>query len=309
MAAGELDVVDVRSPAEWASGHLPGARNVPLEQLKADPRGKIPHDRVLFVCARGPRSLTASQVAEGAGFREVYQLDGGTEAWASLGLPIETSPRAAAPARAPLPTDSEQPASAQDPSCGLPPPGLETVVGANLRELRSKRNLSLDTVAQMTGLSRNILGQIELGKTSPSVSMVWKIARAFDVQFSALLAIADHQTTHVLRGDQAKRLISSDGRFSSRALYPLDEPPPAEFYELFLAAHSREDAQPHRAGTRENLIVTKGRVDLEFGGQRFELAQGDAILFSADVPHSYENPGNEDSWMYLVMTYAGPVGS
>jgi transcriptional regulator with XRE-family HTH domain len=178
------------------------------------------------------------------------------------------------------------------------------VVGANLRALRTQRNVSLDQLARMSGLSRSLLGQIELGKTSPSVSVVWRIARAFDVHFSAMLATPERVETRVQRRAQAKRLVSPDGRFSSRALYNLGERNEAEFYELFLAAHSREDAQPHQPGTRENLIVAAGRLELHVGGTRFDLEAGDALIFAADVAHSYVNPAAADCWLYLVMTYA-----
>ena len=86
-------------------------------------------------------------------------------------------------------------------------------------------------------------------------------------------------------------------------LYVAESDPGAEFYELFLAAHSREDAQPHQPGTRENLIVTAGRLVMHVAGVQHELGEGDAIVFTADVPHAYVNPGGEDCWMYLVMTY------
>ena len=76
-----------------------------------------------------------------------------------------------------------------------------------------------------------------------------------------------------------------------------------ELYELFLAAHAREDAEAHAPGTRENLVVTAGRLVLEIAKERFELAEGDAITFIADVPHAYVNPASEECWMNLVMTY------
>jgi rhodanese-related sulfurtransferase/transcriptional regulator with XRE-family HTH domain len=300
IGPGGIDVIDVRDPRDWASGHLPGARSVPLEELRADPRARIPSDRVLFVCARGVRSESAARLAEELGWTEVYSLEGGILAWASAGLVVETPAEAAPAARA----AAQEVATAVDASCGLPEPGLDRVVGENLRALRTAKSLSLDTLARLTGLSRTLLGQIELGRTSPSVGVVWKLARAFDVQFSALLASAQPTETSVLRGKQAKRLVSPDGRFSSRALYPFGGQPDAEFYELYLAAHSREDAQPHQPGTRENLIVTAGRLDLQVGGDGFELEKGDAIVFTADVPHSYANPGKDECWMYLVMTYA-----
>jgi rhodanese-related sulfurtransferase/transcriptional regulator with XRE-family HTH domain len=301
LADRDVEVIDVREPAEWASGHLPGARNVPLDQLRADPRGYLRRPRVLFVCARGTRSLTAAKLAEPLGLAEVATLEGGTQAWLEAKFPIETaSPPPAEPP--PTPMVSTMPAPAPE------EPVLDAVVGENLHKLRSQRGLTLDALAQSTGLSRTLLGQIELGQASPSVAVVWKIAKAFDVHFSALLASAQPRSNQVLRAAQAKRLVSPDGRFSSRALYDPSEKADVEFYELYLGPRSREDALAHQPGTRENLIVTAGRVEIEIGGERFELGKGDAILFTADKPHSYVNPGNEDCWMYLVMTYASRAG-
>jgi rhodanese-related sulfurtransferase/transcriptional regulator with XRE-family HTH domain len=299
IAAGGLDVVDVRDPRDWASGHLPGARSVPLEDLRAEPRTALTRDKILFACARGMRSQSAAKIAESIGMTEVYSLDGGILAWASDGLPVETPPEAAPAAVA----AARENADAVAASCGLPEPGLESVVGNKLKELRAARGLSLDVLARLTGLSRTLLGQIELGKTAPSVGMVWKLARAFDVQFSALLATSGPTEANVMRAKLAKRLASQDGRFSSRALFPLGEKPDVEFYELYLAPHSREDAQPHQPGTREHLVVTAGRLELIVDGHQFELGKGDAIVFAADVPHAYVNQDRDECWMHLVMTY------
>lgn len=305
IAAGGVDVVDVREPHEYADGHVPGARNVAIGVVRADPKRALPRDRVLLVCARGTRSETAASLAEEIGLAEVYHLDGGTLAWQRAGLPIET-PAVAEPAPRSFDTASAPPADA---TCGLPEPGFDAVVGANMRELRTQRNLSLDQLARLTGLSRTLLGQIELGKTPPSVSVVWRIAQALETHFSALLATTERVGPHVLRNAEAKRLVSPDGRFSSRALFPFAERPDAEFYELFLAAHSREDARPHQPGTRENLVVTAGRLELQVDSERFELGTGDAIVFTADVAHSYVNPASDECWMYLVMTYASRAGA
>ncbi|MFO0606943.1 MAG: rhodanese-like domain-containing protein [Polyangiales bacterium] len=303
IAAGDVEVVDVREPHEWAEGHVPGARNVPLGALKSAPRASLTRERVLFVCAGGARSLTAAQAAEAQGLPEAFSLEGGTRAWAAAKLPLAWPPDAAPAAPAARPSIPEAPSAEE--AGGLPEPGLDAVVGRNLRALRDERSLSLDALARLTGLSRTLLGQVELGRGVASVSVVWKIARAFDVPFSALLATRERAATRVLRASAARRLVSPDGRFSSRALYEPGAGGGAEFYELFLAGHSREDAQAHAPGTREDLVVTAGRLVMEVGGERHELARGDAIVFAADVPHAYVNPGGEDCWMYLVMTYAG----
>jgi rhodanese-related sulfurtransferase/transcriptional regulator with XRE-family HTH domain len=301
IAEGGIDIVDVREPHEFVEGHVPGARNVPLGLVKSDPRGRLPATPVLLVCAGGVRSQTAADAAEAAGLVDLYQLEGGTKAWVRAGLPIEGLPAIGRP----VPTGTPASASTIDAeACGIPEAGLEAVVGAHLKALRAERGLSLDQLAQATGLSRTLLGQIELGKTSPSVGVVWSIAQAFDVPFSTLLVTSQRSETSVLRAAGAQRLERSDGRYSSRPLYPFGSQPRAEFYELFLAPHSREDAVAHRPGTHENLVVTTGRLELYVGAARYELGKGDAISFTADVPHAYVNPSAQECWMYLVMTYA-----
>lgn len=86
--SGEVDVVDVREPREWTSGHIPHARHVPLDELRADPLRALPKDKVVFVCAKGIRSLTAAKLAERFGLSHLYNLDGGTSGWVRAGLPL-----------------------------------------------------------------------------------------------------------------------------------------------------------------------------------------------------------------------------
>ena len=184
---------------------------------------------------------------------------------------------------------------------------LTQAVGANLRRLRVRRGLSLERLAQSCGVSRSMLGQVELGQSAPTINVVWKIARALDVPFSALLADSGRATTRVLDVAHCKRLASADGTFVSRALFPYDSPRRVEFYEIRIAAGSEEPASAHAPGTHENLVVSEGTVEMVVGQERHLLAEGDAILFAADVAHTYRNPGRVDAVLYLVVTYADEV--
>jgi len=231
--------------------------------------------------------MRAAEIAQAHGVGEVLSLDGGTVAWREADLPIDVPP--------------------------VPPaeevvPELDVLVGANVKELRASRGYSLDVLAGLSGVGRQMLGQIELGRTVPSLGTLWKIARAFDVPFSALLARPSTAETRIFRSAGARRIVDADGRFSSRALFTPEDGGTFELYELWLAGHGREDAEAHAHGTRENLVVTSGRLILEIGTERHELGRGDAIAFTADVPHAYVNPANEECWMNLVMTYRGPKG-
>jgi transcriptional regulator with XRE-family HTH domain len=181
---------------------------------------------------------------------------------------------------------------------------LAPAVGANLRRLRTKRGLSLERLAKASGVSRAMLGQVELGQSTPTINVLWKIARALDVPFSALITDRSARGATLLPADRARVLTSRDGTFSSRALFPFDKPRTVEFYELRLARHSFERADPHPPGTTENLVVTNGSLEMVVGREKHLLATGDAILFDADVAHQYRNNGDIETKMYLVMRYA-----
>lgn len=181
-------------------------------------------------------------------------------------------------------------------------------MGGNLRRLRIRRGLSLDRLAQRSGVSRAMLSQIELGQSAPTINLLWKVARALGVTFSALITRAGESAPTILSAGAAKLLTNQEGTFTSRALFPFDEPRRTEFYELRLKASGQELAHPHPAGTTENLIVTEGSIEIGVEQARYRLGKGDAILFVADVPHHYRNPGTTDAVMYLVMTYAEDVG-
>lgn len=186
-------------------------------------------------------------------------------------------------------------------------PDLAPVVGTNLRRLRTERGLSLEGLARLSGVSRAMLGQIELGQSAPTINVLWKIAKALDLPFAALMSQPQETTgPRVIRANRTKRLTSHDGGFSSRALFPFDEPRRVELYELILKGGAVEEAEAHAPGTKENLAVSVGEVEVVVGDTVHQLGTGDAISFDADVAHAYRNPGEGDAVMYLVMTYVEP---
>jgi rhodanese-related sulfurtransferase len=89
IAQGGVEVIDVREPHEWIDGHVPTARLVPLADFRRDPKRALRHDAVIFVCAAGVRSETAARLAAQQGYKDVYNLTGGTRAWIKAGLPLD----------------------------------------------------------------------------------------------------------------------------------------------------------------------------------------------------------------------------
>ncbi|WP_374992322.1 helix-turn-helix domain-containing protein [Paraburkholderia sp. SARCC-3016] len=178
---------------------------------------------------------------------------------------------------------------------------LEQIVGVNLARLRSERQLSLDALARLSGVSRAMLAQIESARSVPSIKVLSKIAAALKVSVSAFLRrYALHGFEH-LPADRAARLLTSNGRFATRALYPDAEPAAAEFHELRIAPLHTEAGTRRAPGTTVNLVVSEGTLEIGVHDRRQLLATGDAIVFDADQPHTLRNPGDTEARAFRVI--------
>jgi len=84
-------VVDVCEPAEYAAGHVVGAKNIPLSQLEGKLASQVKNKAVpvIMVCYSGSRSNRAVSIAKKLGFEKALSLSGGMGAWRSANLPIE----------------------------------------------------------------------------------------------------------------------------------------------------------------------------------------------------------------------------
>jgi rhodanese-related sulfurtransferase len=82
-------VVDVRTPAEFATGHIPGAINIPFDRI-LDGIASIPSPgAIALYCMKGPRARVAEEALRNAGRAPLLHVEGGLEAWKRAGLPVE----------------------------------------------------------------------------------------------------------------------------------------------------------------------------------------------------------------------------
>jgi rhodanese-related sulfurtransferase len=82
-------LVDVREVEEFEQGHIPGAVNIPLNDVPARINEITTEKPVVLVCSRGSRSGMAAEFLEGHGYRDLYNLVDGTLGWMMRGLPTE----------------------------------------------------------------------------------------------------------------------------------------------------------------------------------------------------------------------------
>jgi XRE family transcriptional regulator, regulator of sulfur utilization len=175
-------------------------------------------------------------------------------------------------------------------------------VAENLRAQRKRRAMSLDELAQLTGVSRAALSQIETRKTNPTISVLWKIASGLGIAFADLIGETRAELA-VLRRGEAQPLRSMDGKFESRPLMPASGIPQVEMYELRLAARARHVSEPHGPGTREIVVVLSGAMRMTVGDHSDDLGPGDSVVFDANKPHVYENSGGSEARYHNVIVY------
>jgi rhodanese-related sulfurtransferase len=81
--------IDVRTPAEWDQGHIPGSTLIPLDVLP-DRLNDVPHNRdVVVLCRTGHRSAEGAAILRQAGYSRITCLSGGLQAWVAAGYPVE----------------------------------------------------------------------------------------------------------------------------------------------------------------------------------------------------------------------------
>lgn len=211
--------------------------------------------------------------------------------------PLEPSPGPATPGRG-----RAKKRVAEVPGDDVGAADLGRRVAENLRLKRKLRGLSLDDLAQASGVSRAALSQVETCKTNPTVGLLWKIAVGLGVPFSDLLG-EPKTGIRVLRRGDSQVLRSLDGKLESRPLTPAGASPLVEIYELRLAARSTHASEAHAPGTHEFLVVLSGSVRLRVDGETLDLAAGDSVSFPADRPHAYENAGASDARCHDVILY------
>jgi transcriptional regulator with XRE-family HTH domain len=183
------------------------------------------------------------------------------------------------------------------------PTKLSLIVGDNLRQLRRKHGLSLEQLSSLSGVSRAMLGQIETGKSAPTINLLGRIAEALKVSVASLIANPGAAGTVVVPRDRATIVTSSEGGFVSRALFPWGDPQSVEIYEVTIASAHEEAFVAASPGTKKSVVLLAGELSVAVGEDApTRLFNGDAILFNADAPHHFRNSGQTEAKAFLVVT-------
>jgi XRE family transcriptional regulator, regulator of sulfur utilization len=176
-------------------------------------------------------------------------------------------------------------------------------VGERVKSLREGMDLSLRDLAERSGVSAQMLSQVERGETSPTLSVADRIASGLELSLSQLLRLDESGHVVVIRG--ADRRVR---RKRGHTVEELTPPLPGQRADVSIhtlaagaATGAADDPPMHEPGSRETAVVLEGSLDLLIDGDRQELAEGDSVTFDGDLPHHFENNGKAETRLLAVV--------
>jgi len=174
-------------------------------------------------------------------------------------------------------------------------------VGESLRRLREARKLSMRALAKTSGLSANALSMIERGKTSPSVSTLYKLADAMEVPVTAFFGTpVDRQQVIYLRAIDRSRVPIVRGiweglggeKFTGRV----------EPFVLSLETGADSGPAPLVHTGHEFVFCLTGKIEYQVEDGHFLLSPGDSLLFAAHLRHHWRNAGQGGANVLIVLS-------
>ena len=163
-------------------------------------------------------------------------------------------------------------------------------VGIRMRQLREERGLSIRALARQSGLSANALSLIERGRSSPSVSTLYKVAGAMNIPITTFFQTEPelHDVIHIRAGERTRvpftrGLVEGLGgeQFSGRV----------EPFALTLENGANSGPQPIVHTGHEFVLCLRGQLEYQVEDEIYLLEAGDTLLFAAHRQHRWRNPG------------------
>lgn len=178
---------------------------------------------------------------------------------------------------------------------------LSVDVGSRLRQLRQERDMSMRALARSSGLSTNALSMIERGRTSPSVSTLYKISDALGVPITAFFRLEPPRQEIVFRqADQRRRVPFSRGIWEGLGGESFIGGLEPFLITLEVGASSGRFGMLHTG--HEFVLCLDGELEYEVEDQRYNLMPGDSLLFAANLRHRWRNASKSTTRAVIALT-------
>ncbi len=186
---------------------------------------------------------------------------------------------------------------------------IDLHIGRKIRGVRRGAQLTLDVLAQRTGLSKALLSKIENGKVSSPISTYAKIARSLGVSLSELLREAEETRFLLIRREERKPRSSRKTPYGY-SFESLGARWPNKSWSPFLMTYEPLP-EPHTSPGfnyegEEFIYVLEGRLEFFCGDSKYELAPGDCLFVDGSLPHGGRALGDDKCLALLVVLPRNP---
>lgn len=181
---------------------------------------------------------------------------------------------------------------------------LNEILSTNLKQIREERGLSLDKMAEITGVSRSMICQIERGDSSPTLATIFKITNSLKISLSELTS-KKRAAINVVDKNEIDPVCEDQERFRAYPLFPFEDGKKFEIFYCEIDVGGKHISEAHQKGTEEYITVFSGSLAIQAGEKEYTVHSGGFIYFNGDVLHSYANAGEETVVFGETIFYAG----
>ena len=174
----------------------------------------------------------------------------------------------------------------------------------NVRRLRRERGLTLDALAEASGVSRAMLSKVERGASVPTATVLGKIAGGLAVGLSQLVGPLRDRAPVLLSPAEQPTYRDPETGFERRSLSPLFPDGRVDFARNYLPAGACAAFPPHRRGVDEYLYVVSGSLVVVVDGARFEVGPGSSLYYHGYAPHEFRNETDAPAVFFVVIDSA-----
>ena len=172
--------------------------------------------------------------------------------------------------------------------------------------MRREKRMTLEGLAERSGVSRAMLSKVERGEKNPTLVVAAKLAEGLGVPLSRLLGVEERREVVVTSRDRRPVMRDPETGFERQLLSPNFGGRGVEFVRNVVPEGSTSgEFPPHRRGVEEYIVVEKGRLRAVLAGEEYLLEEGDSLYFEADVAHRFDNAGEGPCSYYLVIVSTG----
>ncbi|WP_373484565.1 helix-turn-helix domain-containing protein [Acetobacterium sp.] len=179
---------------------------------------------------------------------------------------------------------------------------LNKNISINLKAIRKEKGMSMDEVAEQTGVSKSMLGQIERGEANPTIGTLGKIVSGLRVDLSDLTRTPGIGVYQVNR----EKLIASKevpGHYAVYTYFPYEKNRKFEIYAVEIEPGACYVSGAHGQGTSEYIVVHAGELTLEIDNSCYQVKKADALSFETAMKHTYWNKGREKLKFLIVFVF------